>query len=749
MSLSIKKIAFIGNYVPRRCGIATFTADLCSAIKEQFPEIQCLVIAVSDMPGQYKYPEEVRFEIDEKDISSYQRAAEFININDVDVVCLQHEFGIFGGSAGSHILALLREIKAPVITTLHTILDKPSTEQRKVMEGLSQICSCVVSMTRKGEKLLKEVYNIPQEKIDVIPHGIPNIPFVDPNFYKDVFGVEGKLVLLTFGLISPNKGIEHVLNALPEVISEYPQTMYIVLGATHPNLVRQQGEMYRMNLERLAVKNGVQKNVIFYNRYVELDQLKEFIGAADIYITPYLNEAQITSGTLSYCFGAGKAVISTPYWHAAELLSDGKGTLVPFGDSKAIAREVINLFRDEVKRHAMRKTAYLLGRDMVWSNVASVYVKTFETARITRGRMSRRLFSAKTLDQQKINLPEFRFDQLIMMTDSTGVLQHAKYTIPDYHEGYCTDDNARALILSVLLEELEIKVPEIERMAVRCIAFVNHAFNPEAGRFRNFLTFSRQWLEDAGSEDSQGRAIWSLGTCVGRTKNEGIQRLAGQLLEKALPAVSTFTSPRAWAFALIGIHEYFRRLNGDRLFNTLRHELTDRLTEIFRKNSSSEWPWCEDIVTYTNAKIPHALILSGRWTDRQDALQIGLKALRWLVEIQTSPEGYFRAVGSNGFYQRNQEKAKFDQQPVEAYSMVSACIEAYRTTGDEYWFNAAKMAFEWFLGRNDLGAMVYNPETGGCRDALHVDRVNMNEGGESTLAFLLSLAEMKLLMQSL
>ena len=749
MAYSIKKIAFIGNYVPRRCGIATFTADLCGAIREQFPEVQCLVIAVSDTPGQYKYPEEVRFEIDEKEISSYQRAAEFINLNDVDVVCLQHEYGIFGGSAGSHIISLLRELKAPVITTLHTILDNPRPEQQKVMDGLAQTCSCLVSMTRKGERFLTDVYGISPEKIEVIPHGIPDIPFVDPNFYKDIFGVEGKLVMLTFGLISPNKGIEHVLNALPEIVSEFPQAMYIVLGATHPNLIRQQGEIYRLSLERLAIRNGVQKNVIFYNSYVELEQLKEFIGAADIYITPYLNESQITSGTLSYCFGAGKAVISTPYWHAAELLSDGRGTLVPFSDHKMIASEVIALLKDEVKRHAMRKTAYLLGRDMVWSNVAGVYMKAFEEARITRGQMSRRLFSAKTLDQQKLNLPQFRFDHLLMMTDSTGVLQHAKYTVPDYNEGYCTDDNARALILSVLLEELELRNPEINRMAVRCIAFLNHSFNRETGRFRNFLSFDRQWLEKTGSEDSQGRALWSLGTCIGRTGNEGIHRLASQLLEKALPRVFSFVSHRAWAFSLIGIHEYFRRLNGDRLLDSLRQELTDRLVDSFVKNSTDDWPWCEDKVTYANPRIPHALILSGRWTDRADALQIGLKALRWLVQIQAGPEGYFRPVGCNGFYTRNQFLAKFDQQPLEAYSMISACIEAYRTTKDEYWLNAAGMAFEWFLGRNDLGIMVYNPETGGCKDALHVDRVNMNEGAESTLAFLLSLAEMKLLMQSL
>ena len=745
---TIKKVAFIGNYVPRRCGIATFTADLHSAIREQYHAVQSIALAVSDAPGQYKFPEEVRFEIDEKDISSYQRAAEFININEVDVVCLQHEFGIFGGSAGSHILALLRDIKAPVITTLHTVLKEPHIDQLRVMQELSRLSSRLIVMTQRGAQILQDTYKLEQEKVDVIPHGIPDMPFVDPNFYKDVFGVEGKTVLLTFGLISPNKGIEHVLNALPSIISEYPDTVYIVLGATHPNLLKHQGETYRLGLERLAIKNGVQKNVIFYNRYVELNQLKEFIGAADIYITPYLSEAQITSGTLCYSFGAGKAVISTPYWHAQELLSGNRGVLVPFCDHNQIASEVISLLKDETRRHSIRKTAYLLGREMVWSNVAHLYMNSFELGRANRGAMSR-FFSATTLDRQRINLPHFRFDHLIQMSDSTGILQHAKFTIPDFSEGYCTDDNTRALIFTVLLEELQQNRPETDQIAVRCSAFLNHALDKCTGRFRNFMSFSRNWLETEGSEDSHGRAIWALGTCIGRSNNSGLQRLAGQLLERSLPPVANFTSPRAWAFALIGIHEYFRRLSGDRLFDSLRRDLTERLLSAFRRNGDKEWPWCEDVVSYANAKIPHALILSGRWTDSADALETGLEALRWLVEIQTTSEGYFRAVGCNGFYRRGKEKAEYDQQPIEAYSMVSACIEAYRVTNEEYWFTAARMAFEWFLGRNDLGAQIYDPETGGCRDALHIDRINQNEGAESTLAFLLSLAEFKLLQQSM
>src|SRR6185503_3396460 len=423
-----RKIAFLGNYMPRKCGIATFTTDLLEAIAAHYPEHQCFAVPINDIKGGYEYGNVVRFEIDEQDFASYQRAADFLNMGNADTVCLQHEFGIFGGPAGRYILGLLRELKIPVVTTLHTVLRDPNTEQRRVMQNLIARSTRLVVMAERGRQIMQDVYQAPPEKIDLIPHGIPDVPFADPNSYKDQFGVEGKRVLLTFGLLSPNKGIEYVLNALPQILAEFPDVVYIVLGATHPNEVREQGEAYRLSLERLAKKNKVQKNVIFYNRFVELEELKEFIGAADLYVTPYLNEAQITSGTLAYTFGAGKAVISTPYWHAAELLAEARGVLVPFKDSKAIATEVIGLLRDDTRRHAMRKNAYKLGREMVWSNVARMYLRSFELARLERAVLSRKSFATKTLDQQPRELPEFRLQHLSRMTDSTGIFQHAVFT---------------------------------------------------------------------------------------------------------------------------------------------------------------------------------------------------------------------------------------------------------------------------------------------------------------------------------
>jgi glycosyltransferase involved in cell wall biosynthesis len=744
-SSEIRRIAFLGDYVPRKCGIATFTSDLLTAVATEFPRCECFSVPVNDIEGGYDYPDVVRFEIEEQDLRSYQRAADFLNISDVDIVCVQHEFGIFGGPAGRHVLALLRELKMPVVATFHTVLREPSAEQRRVMQEIIARATRLVIMSERGRRMLQEVYQAPSTKIDLIPHGVPDIPFVDPTYYKDQFGVEGKTVLLTFGLLSPNKGIEHVLNALPAILSEFPDVVYVVVGATHPNEVREQGEAYRLGLERLAKRSRVDSNVIFYNRFVELEELKEFIGAADLYITPYLNEAQITSGTLAYAFGAGKAVISTPYWHALELLADDRGVLVPFGDADAIARAVTGLLRADTRRHAMRKNAYKRGREMVWSNTARLYWRSFELARLEGAALSRKTFATKTLDQRPRELPRMNLKHLSRMTDSTGIFQHAILTVPNFSEGYSTDDNARAFILAALLDELGEEDERVRTLATTYAAFLNHAFDSATGRFHNHLSFDRRWLDQQGSEDCHGRALWALGVGAGRSPYRSFQVLAGQLFAQALPALTAFTSPRAWAFGLLGIHDYLRRMSGDRQAHQSRETLIARLLELLDTSAQPDWFWFEEELTYDNAKLAHALILSGRAAGEQAAIERGLAALRWLAEIQTSESGHFQPVGSIGFYRRGGPRARFDQQPIEAQAMVSACLEAYRATSDPWWYEQAHRAFDWFLGWNDLGLELHAPRTGGCRDALHVDRVNENQGAESTLAFLLSLAEMRIM----
>ncbi len=575
----INRIAFVGNYLPRQCGIATFTTDLCEAIAAEYSGTTCIALPVNDIEAGYAYPTRVRFELTEKDIDSYLRAADFLNTNNVDLVCLQHEYGIFGGRAGSHILALLRELRMPIVTTLHTILRDPDPDQRRVLEEVAALSDRLVVMSKRGAEFLQEVYRVLPEKIDLIPHGIPDLPFVDPSFHKDLFGVEGKMVLLSFGLLSANKGIENVIAALPTILARYPNVVYIILGATHPHVKRLDGETYRLSLQWLAQEKGVEGQVIFYNRFVSLEELVKFIGAADIYITPYLNPAQIVSGTLAYTLGAGKAVISTPYWYAEEMLAEERGALVPFRDPAALAEQVINLLANEAKRHAMRKRAYLFGREMIWPKVAHRYMESFDRARAERRHFIPPGFTVKALDKRPGELPPLKLDHLHHMTDETGMLQHAIFTVPNYHDGYSTDDNARALMVSALLEELGNG--EALELASRYLAFIWYAFNAETGRFRNFMDYRRHWLEDSGSDDSHGRTLWALGTVLGRSNTPALHSTAGRLFEQGLPAILDTTSPRAWAFALIGIHEYLHRFAGDRRASQIREELAGRLLTLY------------------------------------------------------------------------------------------------------------------------------------------------------------------------
>ena len=738
------RIAFLGDYLPRLCGIATFTHDLCEAVATTVPGSDCFVVAVNDRTEGYEYPPRVRFELQEKQLDSYRWAADCLNFNNAEVLCVQHEFGIYGGPAGSHLLALLKEVRMPVVTTLHTVLREPDPVQRRVMEEVTSRSDRLVVMSRKGAEILRDVYDVPDAKLDIIPHGIPDLPFAESSLYKEHLGVEGRQVLLTFGLIGPSKGIAHAIEALPEIVQRHPNVVYLVLGATHPHLFEREGEQYRLSLERLAADRGMTKHVIFYNRFVSLDDLKEFIGATDVYLTPYLNEAQVTSGTLAYVFGSGKAVVSTPYWHAAELLADGRGVLVPFRDSGAIAEAVCALLNDPARVEKIRYDAYAMGREMIWPAVVKRYLESFQHARADRKTAPRTAFGEWTLQSRPQALPPLRLDHVVRMSDGTGIFQHAIHNVPNFNEGYCTDDNARALILCNLLDELGGQPPSenLGKLATCYIAFLAAALDSDSGRFRNFMSYGRQWLEEAGSEDSHARALWAAGTGAGRSRNEGHRRLAAQLFKRGLAVVEGFASPRAWSFTLLGIHEYLRHFPGETRIDAMRATLTGRLVRRWQDCATESWPWFETSVTYDNARICQALILSGQRVPDKEALDIAIQSLRWLVSIQKTPSGCFRPIGSNGFYERDGARADFDQQPVEAQAMVSACLEAFRATQDRAWTQEAKRAFEWFLGRNDLGLPLYDFSTGGCSDGLHEDRVSENQGAESTLAFHLALAEM-------
>jgi len=739
------RIAMVGNYLPRRCGIATFTTDLCDAIHGEYGATELLALPVNDTAEGYTYPARVRFELSEDNLASYRQAADFLNFGNIDLVCLQHEYGIFGGRAGGHILEFLRRLRMPVATTLHTVLREPNPDQRAVMEEIATLSDRMIVMSQHSGDILQEVFRVPIDKIDLIPHGIPDLPFTDPNFYKDGFGTEGKDVLLTFGLLSPNKGIENVIQALPRILSRHNNVIYMVAGATHPHILRREGDKYRSYLQKLCVDLGVDANVVFRNRFVSPEEMVELIGAADIYITPYKHKAQVVSGTLAYALSAGKAIISTPYLHAIELLDGERGVLVPFDDPQAIAAKTLELLDNDTARHAMRKRAYLHARDMVWKRVAQKYMKSFERIYNERLRNPRATFSAQNTEKTLDRLPAIKLDHLFRMTDHTGILEHAVFAVPNYPEGYTTDDNARALIVMILLEQAGAGAPpRSDDLASRYLAFLWLALDPTTKRVRNCLSYERQWQEAEGSEDSHGRAVWALGTVLGRSKDAGWRGAAGRMFELAVPAAIEFKSPRACAFALLGLQEYLDSFPGDRAALGGADVLANRLLNSYRANRSDDWKWFESGLAYSNARLPQALIRAGMRAANHEMVSAGLEALDWLVTIQRCElKGHFVPIGSQGFYSQKTEKARFDQQPVEACAVVSACLQAYRATGKGRWRKEAWSAMNWFLGDNDLQIALYDSNTGGCRDGLHPDRANENQGAESTLSFLMALLEMR------
>ena len=743
------RIAVIGNYLPRECGIATFTTDLCNALASEYGEGRLFAIPVNDPESSYDYPEQVRLELTQEDIASYEQAADFLNFNSNDLVCLQHEYGIYGGVAGRYILALLRRLKMPLVTTLHTVLREPDANQRIVLEEIAQLSDRMIVMSELAAQLLREVYAVPGGKIDVIPHGVPDMNFMDPNYFKDKFGTEGKSVLLTFGLLSPNKGIENVIRALPAILARHPNVVYIVSGVTHPHIRKRDGERYREELQALATQLGVSSHLIFHNRFVSTEELVEQVGAADIYITPYRQEAQIVSGTLAIALGAGKAIISTPYLHAKELLADKRGVLVPFDNPGAIAESVVALLENDAERHAMRKRAYLHSRGTTWQTTAHAYMATFQRARSERSLQPRAAHpddAAMDLTLPIEQLPILNTSHLCAMTDGTGMLQHAIFSVPNSREGYTTDDNARALIVSTLLDQcagIEQKDQQLN-LSRRYLAFLWLAFHSDSGRFRNFLGYDRKWLEKVGSEDSHGRALWALGSVLGQSQNPGLRGAAGRLFEAAVPAVLTFRSPRAWAFGVLGLQAYLDWFPGDRAMQGARNTLANRLLDIYERSSSANWHWFEKSLAYSNARLPQALILAGDRSNNQKMIAAGIESLEWLVAAQhCGDREIFVPIGSNGCYAEGAEKARFDQQPVEACATISACLEAYRITSEERWIEEARCVFSWFLGKNDLHVPLYDATTGGCKDGLHPDRVNENQGAESTLSFLMALLEMQ------
>lgn len=731
------RVAFIGNALPRRCGIATFTTDLELAVSALEEVAETAIVAMCDPGGDYRYPPMVRLTIAQDDPADYRAAAQDINSGGFDVACLQHEFGIFGGEAGSHVLGLIGALDVPLVTTLHTVLDSPSPAQRAVMDAILGASARVIVMARKGRDILIETYGADPERIMVIPHGIPDVAFEPADAARQRLGFAGRRVILTFGLISPNKGIEVMIEAMPAIIAEAPDAVYVVMGATHPHLLRSAGEAYRESLMERVRKLGIEDHVVFLNRFVDRPELLEHIAMCDVYVTPYLVAAQMTSGTLAYSHGLGRPVVSTPYWHAAELLADGSGVLVPFGDPVSLSRAVADLLGDEPMRAAMAHKAYAASRPSTWANTARRYADCFRS--VSRKASLRAITPLHPSPARALPQPSTR--HFMAMCDDTGLFQHAVHSIPDRHHGYCIDDNARALLLcctpgSGLADDVS------DALASRFAAFIQHGWNPDNRRFRNFMGFNRQWLEPAGSEDSHGRTLWALGACAQRRANRTAAHWAAALFAEALPPVLEFTSPRAWAFALLGLDHYCAGYPEDAAAHAVRCELARRLEICLLASETADWVWFEDRLTYDNARICEALIRTGSATEAAHITAAGLRSLRWLLAVQTAPAGHFRPVGSQGFLLDRSAPLAFDQQPLEAAATIAACIGARDSGAVGPWRAEARRAFDWFLGANDLNVPLVDIATGSCRDGLHPDRANENRGAESVLSYLLGLADL-------
>lgn len=736
-----RRVAFVGNSLPRRCGIATFTTDLQQAIAANGGTFETAIVAMTDEGRHYDYPPIVRLQVHEGSLSGYERAAHFLNKEGFDVVSLQHEFGIFGGDAGGHIMTLLVGLAMPIVTTLHTVLAQPSPAQRRVLREIAEVSANVVVMAEKGRQLLRSEYGVPAAKILTIPHGIPDYPFVEPDTAKLARGFSGRAVILTFGLISPNKGLEVMIEAMPAILRTRSDAVYVVLGATHPNLIRSEGETYRERLKKRTRELGIEAHVVFLDQFVDQATLVEFISLCDVYVTPYLNEAQMTSGTLAYSFGVGKAVVSTPYWHARELLADGRGILVPFGDSAAIGTQISALLTDDARRQALRRVAYEHSRSMTWERTAERYLAVFETA-VSRSDTSI-IRVSEHIPANAGRLPtRLRLSHFLSMCDDTGLLQHAIHCVPDRSHGYCVDDNARALLLACALN-----TPGEERLHETLTsvfaAFLQNAWNPKTRRFRNFMSFERRWLEDSGSEDSHGRALWALGECARNDANLSRRRWAAALFVEAAQSVETFLSPRAWAFALLGLDAFCIAFPHDAQAVELKHLLAARLLSILGAVETQDWVWFEEGLSYDNARLPQALIVTGRSLGAPHYSSAGLRALRWIMTLQTAEKGFFRPVGSQSFGNLRRPPLAFDQQPLEATASISACLAAWRADGDPGWKAHAVRAFEWFLGANDLETSLIDPVSGGCCDGLHPGRTNENRGAESVVSYLLGLLEMR------
>ncbi len=726
-------IAFVGTYPPRRCGIATFTRDLSATIGATSDRVLPMIIAVSDPGGQYEYPREVKYEIRQGGKGDYARAAEFVNYSDVRLVSIQHEHGIFGGDDGAYILDLLTALRVPAIATLHTVLKLPSDSQKAIIRKMSRQCARLVVMSKVAADLLRTSYGVNEKKIQLIPHGIPDMAPRDQQRMKAKFGVSGQRMLLTFGLLGPNKGIETVIRALPAVVATFPDVVYFVVGATHPMIVRRHGEAYRTSLEREAERLGVRENVVFRDQFVSDEELRSYLQAADLYVSPYQNEAQVTSGALSYAMGAGAAVVSTPYWHADELLSDRRGHLFPFGDHGTLSTVLISLLGSPKELERVRCSAFEFTRSMVWPRIGKTYL---ELGTKVMAEAPTRL--APMMPTRASSLPELRLDHLIRMTDDTGVIQHANYSVPTRSTGYCVDDNARALIVALQADRVSSD-PQTKRLVTTYLSYLHYA-QSDAGDFKNLMTYDRTLESGPGSEDCLGRAIWALGTTVQLATDDGCKLLAREMLDRALPRAMEL-GPRGTASTILGLANLTAAEPSAEAVRKRLNVMADKLVKRYQQEATDDWRWFEPTLTYDNATIPLALFKVYSVTGERASLRVARESLEFLEDICFG-DGHLVLVGNAGWHCRGGTKPHADEQAIDAAAFVLAFRGAYLATGDHHYLRRMRESFAWFLGVNRLGTSLYDSVTAGCRDGLGATQANQNQGAESTICFLLSLLEM-------
>ena len=750
------KVLFIGTYVPKECGIATFTHDLLTCVSNK--NVKCEVIAINDSGETYNYPDEVVFQIDREIIDDYYLAADYINQSDADVVCLQHEFGLFGGDAGNYIFTLLSRINKPVITTMHTIIREPEPHYRVATEKLIAHSEKLIVMSQMSVDILMNVYDVPEDKIKIIFHGMPDYPFNSSSKYRQKMNLSGSPLILTFGLLSENKGIESMLRSLPDVVKQYPKTVYIVLGATHPIIKKRQGEVYRESLQKMVVDLGLENNVVFHNKFVEIEELCNYIMASDIYVSPYLSKEQIVSGTLTYALGMGKAVISTPYWYAQEMLADNRGLLVDFNDTGGFTKAILSLIENPQECKIIRQNAYDFGRKMTWKNVGVEYNDVF-------GKAAEQYISGYNMHDRfnfiPVQLPEVNINHLKSLTDGVSIMQHTNYSVPSRHHGYSIDDASRALVALTQLIDSDEKVCEYRQLLMTYMSFIGHA-QLENGRFHNFMSYEREFIDEDGGDDTLGRCIYGLGHIVGCIYlSSNIRMFARTIIGKSKSAIESMNSPRAKAYAMCGLYEMLKApidisdfVSGSYKYNNSikyteaiadKHDIAkifvshaDSLVHLYDVVHKDDWHWFESYVTYGNAKLCEALLLAYDYTKNKVYKKVGLKTLDFLTEIQWQND-YFDIIGNHGWYSYHGKRAIFDQQPIDAGYLAQAYILAYRLTREKKYVDFARYAFEYFLGRNRLIAVMYDYATGAVYDGLSIEGMSLNQGAEPIVCYLMAL----------